>query len=225
MRFYPTAISRSAFSKYLWQCCSVSANLFKVIGPCNHFSDYWQINSNWRCCFGRRVKRAALATKNINMNYSSSQIGLLYLCKYEPGPSVNEMFEYGSSYGLQYQSIFNDYIFLLSNKMVWPVGFIEKETFLPTHCLLSEKGEKILSDVFSNNPNLIPDRSSTWDFPDKDYTNNIMQEHLTKFESMKNETIQNLADSYNYWATLGNDGKLRIPDDQLFYAAARGSLK
>ena len=76
MRFYPTALSRSAFY-ILRQCFSVSANLFKVIGLSDHFSDYRQINSNWHCCFGRRVKRAALAgLSNINnqLNILSNRI-------------------------------------------------------------------------------------------------------------------------------------------------------
>ena len=46
--------------KGFWRNCYVSAKLSKVIGLCDHFSDYWQINSNCHSCFGRRVKRAAL---------------------------------------------------------------------------------------------------------------------------------------------------------------------
>ena len=69
MGFYPTAPSRSAFQKSS-AILLRSAKLFKVIGHSNHFSDYWQISSNWLCCFGRPHSDKLGKTRRVRYNIS-----------------------------------------------------------------------------------------------------------------------------------------------------------
>lgn len=158
----------------------------------------------------------------MHIELTKSQIGLLNLCETEPGPNITEMYEFGETYGVNVDSIKYDFPILLSKKLVWPVGFIDREIYLPTHCLITEKGKNLLTQISKDNPEKIPDRViGILDFNKKVDFESI-NEKLEKFSNLDKSIIQELADTYLYWAELGNTGQLRIPDNELAFAAALG---
>jgi len=85
---------------------------------------------------------------------SKSQLGLLILCQENPGPNIKELFEFAPYYGIPYNSIIKDYPILLIKKLVWPVGGIDHGIYLPTHCLITEKGIVLINKTLQQKPEM-----------------------------------------------------------------------
>jgi hypothetical protein len=154
-----------------------------------------------------------------------SQIGLLNLCKLTPGPSLEEMFKYGESHGVSLNSIHEDFICLLSNKLVCPLGFIDREIFLPTLCLMTDKGENLLTQLLRENSEKVPQRQIRllWNSDKINVKSSI--DSIKKYNDLNESTIQELSDTYLYWAEIGNTGQVRISDTELAFVAAIGYYK
>jgi hypothetical protein len=72
-----------------------------------------------------------------------SQLGLLNLTKENPGSTVEEMYEFGPSYGVSRTTLRSDLFVLLEELLIEPIG-LDWRTFFPSTCMITSSGEELL---------------------------------------------------------------------------------
>ena len=90
------------------------------------------------------------------MKLTSSQLGLLRLFCEEPGQSLPEIQQHGPCYGAPVKSFLLDFATLLEHRLVWPVGRINPDTFLPGAAVTTDLGNQTLEIVGAGEPGSIP---------------------------------------------------------------------
>jgi tetratricopeptide (TPR) repeat protein len=160
------------------------------------------------------------------MKLTTSQLGLLNLCSRNPGPSIEEMFNYALSYQVNRNTLRSDYISLLNNHLLSPAVYIDWETFLPAYCLLTPNGEDVLisSDIPAQVLRLALLEAHAWG--DESSREEVLRV-FPKLSEMPKHEVAGLAEAYYHWsqaAEISNQVKdnLGIPEQSLLLAASRG---
>ena len=153
---------------------------------------------------------------------TSSQIGLLNLCWRESGPSIEEMFNFSSSYGASQQTLRDDFLILLNELLVWPIRYIDPTTYMPTGCLITPKGEVHIKELMAENPTIVPRRDVSIGLLLEEKGRDDVMAHFPKLSEMPPDEIASLAETYLHWAQSPPTDRVRIPTNELFYAAAIG---
>lgn len=158
--------------------------------------------------------------------FTKADIGLLMLCKNNPGPNILEMFDFAMLYELEEDSIRPSYIKLLCEKMVQPYGSIHKDHYLPVSCLVTDRGLNLLQLIEAQKQYNLPNE----ELQDEWLTRQIQHEgHASIRWSTINEIdsseILKLADLYTDVAHKRYEENQSHESIELFFAAAIGYSK
>lgn len=151
---------------------------------------------------------------------TDSQLALLHLSQWAPGPSIADMCFYGPLYGVEPGTLRKDLIALLEERFFRPLGQIDPLHYLPSISDVTPAGKAFLAHVAAETPR----RLKT---PTKDEEVELM--HRTEpsrravtalwptLPAMTADEVVTLADCYLHWAA---DAEIGGPD--LYIIAAAG---
>lgn len=155
--------------------------------------------------------------------FTKEDIGLLLLCKNNPGPNISEMFEFAESYELGASSIRTCYIRLLSENLLCPFGGIDPNYYLPAYCLITDDGQTLLKTVELQEPEKLPKIDPiTWIKTRRgsDGTNGLSS--WPKFRDIEDLEILKLADLYTSFARRTYEQSHAYEAIEQYFAAAIG---
>lgn len=153
---------------------------------------------------------------------TSTQIGLLNLCLNESGPSIEEIYNFSSSYGASQQTLRSDLLILLIELYIQPIGYIDPATYIPTAYLITQKGELCLKKLINENLDAVPSMNlSFFSLTHREERNDVMS-LFPRLIDLSNDDIASLAETYLYWALNPPTDRLYISTNSLFYSCAIG---
>ena len=157
---------------------------------------------------------------------TGSQLALLRLILANPGPSIEEMYQFAPLYGVSRESLRTDYIVLLKELLVSPLSSIDRKYYLPNFCLITEKGKVVIREVLEKEPERIPRRKvSIFKALEEALELDEVAKDWPSFDECSDEEIELLANVYLYWAKKPYAQRPLISSDELFWAAAKGFAK
>ena len=151
---------------------------------------------------------------------TDSQLGMLLLCTENEAPRLGEIVELASSYGIDKSSLRSDYLVLLDERLVAPIFYVDRKTYLPAGCIVTPLGDSYLIHIANNVPERYPKQviGAFW-LGERQGCGDA----LSLFPAVADTPLKDtglLADCYLHWASTSH--RLEIPKYQLFDDAARG---
>jgi len=147
-------------------------------------------------------------------------LALLDLCESNPGPSIEEVFEFAPVYRLRPDELHPSLLTLLRLGLVVPACYVDAESFMPTRVVITPAGQQVLRDRADEVPQKVV-WGVTRCLADNECDRNGILGSLPRLDDLPPTVVSDLAQAY-LSAAREADGASLFNQSDLFASAARG---